>query len=1328
MKVNNFVFTIKVFLSHLIFWSLSFSTKLYADTQNVFVVNSPKGYLGNTVNIEVGYETSNSDNTLSGIGLRLHFDSSLLTFVRAENTLSNDLIANASGPVFDENNLDNDENTDSYITFGWASLDGNWPNKSLPSKLFDAIFEVSNSVDATQISSTNINFTSTSTSVGYDFQAGNYQLKLVKASWDFDENGHADALSDGLLLLRHTFGMTDENLTNDAISEDSPLTSEEVIQSLHNSLIIADIDGDGNVDALTDALLLLRYLFEVRGDDLISEVIPENASRTDSSEIEYYIDSHMPGALNNPDQNPNPSDELVLYENIIGNWFPWNSYEEYEQSINSNTFLRVIFNRTGQALTHLQYMDPQSGYIFTRFCMGHYTANEVSLSSTLSCRDDDGQSFQTTMDGVIYPVDDDTDAIVLTSRAFGTVHSDISSVSLFKDRLFPPYFPTNVKPGFYGTNSIEGDSILEISNSGEINSLVGCDISGYILQDPVYGMPVAENNTNPELDIHSAILDISGCNHSYYSSVDMNGLSQSTAFLSYSDGQNDYINFVLPGNENGINHTGLLYEFISSTDPSEPFEPSEPSEPSAPSAPSYDGVPPYLNEVTVVNQCNHSQYVAPGNTISVTIDASESILRPIVYVAGHKVLMSGQHHSWSGEFVFEDPGYYQNGGEIPLSITYTDNSGMSGEEVYVPDHGPLVFCDPEVTNCQCFPEDISGVWQNANKTFSMGVGPVEGSMEYWAVNNFELARRDCLFDDTYTFAADENIHSGGGHFSQDMGGWTWLEFWASPDGAESCGDPRYLENYPWDGLEAGLSYEWNPDQAELTLFGEGAHIGLPRIINGGEASNQGPASSITYSVESANNCFMSFNILAGGELWWHFELERLSFPDPENPAQQLYIQDYPEFCNSGISGIDNIIPSSDQIGPDISISGPNPLIIMPGDTYSVPAATFVDAYDSYNNHAPTGQIQISGDTVDITQFGTYTVTYSASDNAGNVTTKDLIVIVEPTYLDEVVVFRAGDFGPDFDGGANAYDQANNWGTCATSAGCPSISFELVDDTSDEARSDKVLEISHVDDDNQAGVFIESSNTFDLRGAYELGKLVFDVWSENGVSINVMAGCVFPCESALVTIPDVGKGVWETVTIPITQLLNDKLTEVTLDKVNTVMLHATSQRNVSFRVDNIRWECVTTCEDEGSTAEGEVGGAASFTGVFDGFLADAETNTFEWPTDAASWAGVANENLALYPIVVPENTQINFLASSAEPVSVYFRLEYKPYPVVNPLYETDSVVVNGDCQAYSINLPSQGSNTFESYLLFIEERDIPVTVSNVVIGGEVPSCDSTLDLL
>ena len=84
-------------------------------------------------------------------------------------------------------------------------------------------------------------------------------------SWDFDGNGTADALTDGLLLLRYTFNLRGESLTNGAIAIDSPMSASDVEGLLASNSTIADIDGNGIVDALTDGLLLLRYLFGLFG-------------------------------------------------------------------------------------------------------------------------------------------------------------------------------------------------------------------------------------------------------------------------------------------------------------------------------------------------------------------------------------------------------------------------------------------------------------------------------------------------------------------------------------------------------------------------------------------------------------------------------------------------------------------------------------------------------------------------------------------------------------------------------------------------------------------------------------------------------------------------------------------------------------------------------------------------------------------------------------------------------------------------------------------------------------------------------------------------------
>ena len=117
------------------------------------------------------------------------------------------------------------------------------------------------------------------------------------ASWDFDGNGEADALTDGLLLLRYAFGLTGDALTQNAIATDSNLSSQEVQVALELAINIADIDGNAEVDALTDGLLLLRYLFGLRGDSLINNAVADDSTRSGIVEVEEYIASFTPSQI-----------------------------------------------------------------------------------------------------------------------------------------------------------------------------------------------------------------------------------------------------------------------------------------------------------------------------------------------------------------------------------------------------------------------------------------------------------------------------------------------------------------------------------------------------------------------------------------------------------------------------------------------------------------------------------------------------------------------------------------------------------------------------------------------------------------------------------------------------------------------------------------------------------------------------------------------------------------------------------------------------------------------------------------------------------------------
>ena len=121
---------------------------------------------------------------------------------------------------------------------------------------------------------------------------------LASGDWDIDNNGQADALTDGLLFLRYAFGLTGDALVSGVVASDAQYTTasdiEQELATVYTSS--GDIDGNGEVDALTDGLLLLRYLFGLDGDTLTAEVIGGGATLTDSATLEIYLSTLMPQA------------------------------------------------------------------------------------------------------------------------------------------------------------------------------------------------------------------------------------------------------------------------------------------------------------------------------------------------------------------------------------------------------------------------------------------------------------------------------------------------------------------------------------------------------------------------------------------------------------------------------------------------------------------------------------------------------------------------------------------------------------------------------------------------------------------------------------------------------------------------------------------------------------------------------------------------------------------------------------------------------------------------------------------------------------------------
>jgi hypothetical protein len=115
---------------------------------------------------------------------------------------------------------------------------------------------------------------------------------------DVDANGEAGALTDGVLIVRYLFGVTGTQLTDGALGTGAVRTDPaEIIAFLEPGLTtILDVDANGEATALTDGVLIVRYLFGVTGTQLTDGALGTGSLRTDPVEIIAFLDGFLPAA------------------------------------------------------------------------------------------------------------------------------------------------------------------------------------------------------------------------------------------------------------------------------------------------------------------------------------------------------------------------------------------------------------------------------------------------------------------------------------------------------------------------------------------------------------------------------------------------------------------------------------------------------------------------------------------------------------------------------------------------------------------------------------------------------------------------------------------------------------------------------------------------------------------------------------------------------------------------------------------------------------------------------------------------------------------------
>jgi hypothetical protein len=130
---------------------------------------------------------------------------------------------------------------------------------------------------------------------------------------DVDGNGTADALTDGILILRYLFAPAGSWTYSDAVGVGAMRTNRETIKAFLDGgqTTMLDVDGNGTADALTDGILMLRYLFAPAGSWTYSDAVGVGATRTNREQIRAFLDQFHRSLAEEPDTTAEIADTLA---------------------------------------------------------------------------------------------------------------------------------------------------------------------------------------------------------------------------------------------------------------------------------------------------------------------------------------------------------------------------------------------------------------------------------------------------------------------------------------------------------------------------------------------------------------------------------------------------------------------------------------------------------------------------------------------------------------------------------------------------------------------------------------------------------------------------------------------------------------------------------------------------------------------------------------------------------------------------------------------------------------------------------------------------------
>lgn len=335
-------------------------------------------------------------------------------------------------------------------------------------------------------------------------------------------------------------------------------------------------------------------------------------------------------------------------------------------------------------------------------------------------------------------------------------------------------------------------------------------------------------------------------------------------------------------------------------------------------------------------------------------------------------------------------------------------------------------------------------------------------------------------------------------------------------------------NFYIDGLATGLSIDrYTPSNITAT---EQSETGRGKILTIDKLS--AGDGNVFFNVGANKSNFSGW--MANGDLVFDVKL------NSKDTASKLLVK-----LDSGWPNVSDIEVTLPAVGQWGEIRIPVKTIVNHGNTYQSGAKVNLTAITNAFVIEPTGAMNVSFDNVRLEGGSAVTPIDPVLTSSFNV------------FVDEVDSI--------WDTGATKWDNDTNH-----------VVVSKVD--SGDPAHGNVIDILFKNDANNGLAYIQSSTTKNVTAFAAAGYLTFDVkvldYGTNTTGLVVKADCVSPCTSGDMVLGKIANGVWETKTIPVSQLVTGAGgNHLDLTKLNTpfaILPTWGDQKGVHLQVDNIKW--------------------------------------------------------------------------------------------------------------------------------------------------------------